>query len=217
MPTMTSVPEPTPSQMRLAELLLFPLRTALVIAPLWFVYWMFARFSLSDVSILYDAAIWLSVALAVLSVAKTGISMRVAPNSVLLRHAWRLVHISAIVRRREFWRDVPDAVRMTPAPDVPGALPRSELRVLRPIELFIVTPLRLVLAVAVYIGLRDFAGSMMPEPAWLGTLNSWIWFATFIVYIVYVLGRAAVALVSRQADAFEDARRLRDWTRRFRR
>lgn len=110
MPMMTSVPEPTPSQTRLAELLLFPLRTALVIAPLWFVYWMFSRFSLSNVSILYDGAIWFSVALAVLSIAKTGMSMRVAPNSVLLRDAWRAVKFSAIVSKREFWSNLADAV-----------------------------------------------------------------------------------------------------------
>ena len=66
MPVMISVPELKPSQMRFAELLLLPFQTALVIAPLWLVYWMYARFSLSDVSILYDAAVWFSAALAVL-------------------------------------------------------------------------------------------------------------------------------------------------------
>lgn len=217
MPTMTSVPKPTPSQMRLAELLLFPLRTALVIAPLWFVYWMFARFSLSDVSILYDAAIWLSVALAVLSVAKTGISMRVAPNSVLLRDAWRAVKLSAIVSKREFWSNLADEVKVTPAPDAPGTLPRSELRVLRPIELFVLTPVRVASSIAVYIFVRDVAELIAYEPAWLAKLNSWIWFAAFVLYLVYVVSRATVAVASTDESPFEDARRLRDWVRRLRR
>ena len=217
MPMMTSVPEPTPSQMRLAELLLFPLRTALVIAPLWCVYWMFSRFSLSDVSILYDGAIWFSVALAVLSIAKTGISMRVAPNSVLLRDAWRAVKISAIVSKREFWSNLADAVKVTPAPDAPGALPRSELRVLRPIELFVLTPLRLASSIAVYVIVRDVVELIAYEPVWLAKLNGWVWFAAFILYLVYVVGRAAAALASTDESAFEDARRLRAWVRRFRR
>lgn len=218
MPVMISVPEPKPSQMRFAEVLLLPFRTALVIAPLWLVYWMYASFSLSDVSILYDAAIWFSIALAILSVAKTAISMRVAPTSVLLRDTWRTVRLFAILRRSKFWTNLAESARVAPAPGAPGALPRSELRVLRQIELFLLTPLRLAGLLIVYPVVRDILPVITPTGfSWLGTINGWMWFGVMLSYLFYVSGRAVAAMVSTDDGPFDDARRLRDWVRRFRR
>jgi hypothetical protein len=177
---------------------------------------MYARFSLSNVSILYGATIWFSVTLAVLSIAKTAVSMRVATESILSRDAWRTVKFFATVRKREFWINLVNAVGVTPIPGAPKALPRSGLRVLRPTELFILTPLRLVLSVAIYMIVRDFTGIVTLGPDWFGTLNSWFWFATFVVYLVYVVSRAAVAVASTEGSAFEDACRIRDLVRRLR-
>jgi hypothetical protein len=217
MPVMISVPEPKPYQMRFAELLLLPFRTALVIAPLWLVYWMYARFSLRDVSILYDAAIWFSVALAVLSIGKTAISMRVAPTSVLLRDAWRTVRFFAILRRPEFWTNLAGAIRVAPEPEAPGALPRSELRVLRQIELLLLTPLRLAGLLIIYPVVRDILPMITPTGlSWLGTINGWVWFGVMLSYLFYLSGRAIAAIVSTADGPFDDARRLRDWVRRFR-
>ncbi|MGV1793608.1 hypothetical protein ACQZ6J_24730 [Rhizobium sp. A37_96] len=204
--------------MRFAELLLLPFRTALVIAPLWLVYWMYARFSLSDVSILYDAAIWFSVALAVLSIAKTALSMRVAPTSLLLRDAGRTVRFFAILRRPEFWTNLVEAIRVTRAADAPGALSRSELRVLRRIELFLLTPLRVAGLLIVYPVVRDVLPVITPIGfSWLGTINGWMWFGVMLSYLFYVSGRAVAAIVSMDDGPFDDARRLRDWVRRLRR
>ncbi len=82
-------------------------------------------------------------------------------------------------------------------------------------RLFILTPLRLVFSVAIYLIVSDFVGIATLELHWLGMLNNWIWFATFVVYLVYVVSQATVAVTSTEESPFEDARRLRDWIRRF--
>ncbi|MCZ7497312.1 hypothetical protein G6M78_15725 [Agrobacterium tumefaciens] len=202
----TSVPEPTSSQIRSTELLLFPLRTALVVAPIWLVYWMYSRFSLSDVSMLFDVAIWLSVALAVLSTIKTGISMRVSTDSVLLRDALRAVKFSAVFRKREFWSNPNES-----------AVPHSQLRVLRRIELFVLTPMRLAVSIAMYLLVRNMAELITSEPTWLASLNSWSWSAVLVLYVIYLVCKAVMALASTDASNFVDAQRFQAWAKRLRR
>ncbi len=82
-------PDPTVSQLRFAEVLLCPFRTAVVVAPLWLIYWMYDRFSLADVSVLYDCAIWFSAGMIILSLGKTIMAMWMTPDSMLLRDARR--------------------------------------------------------------------------------------------------------------------------------
>lgn len=91
--------EPTVSQVRFAEVLLCPLRTAIVVAPLWLIYWMYDRFSLEDVSVLYDCAIWFSAGMIVLSLGKTIVTMWMTPDSMLLRDARRATRIISNIRK----------------------------------------------------------------------------------------------------------------------
>ncbi|WP_217540180.1 hypothetical protein, partial [Stenotrophomonas sp. GbtcB23] len=79
-------------------------------------------------------------------------------------------------RRPEFWANLADAGRFAPAPGAPGALPRSELRVLRRIELFLLTPLRLAGLLIVYPVVRDILPVITPTGfSWLGTINGRMW------------------------------------------
>lgn len=95
----SSDPEPGVSQVRLAEVLLCPFRTVVVVAPLWLIYWMYDRFSLVDVSILYDGAIWFSAGMIVLSLAKTVMTMWKTPDSIMLRDARRAIRIVSNMRK----------------------------------------------------------------------------------------------------------------------
>ncbi len=108
-------------------------------------------------------------------------------------------------------------VRVALAPDAPGTLPRSELRVLRQIELFLLTPLRVAGLLIVYPVVRHILSVITPTGlSWLGTINGWTWFGVMLSYLFYVSGRVVAAMISTDDGPFDDARRLRDWVRRLR-
>ncbi|AYM84840.1 hypothetical protein G6L67_24735 [Agrobacterium tumefaciens] len=206
----TTFPEPSASQLRRVELLIFPLRTFVVIAALWLVHWMWANFSLSDVTVLYQVAIWLSIILATLSVIRTAITMRAEPGHVLLRDAKRSLNAWATLRSGQWRALVRDEQRpglrtaaLTNRQSEPA--PLSKVAILRLIELLVFMAIRFGLVLAVYSGYRkgmeilDPHGSLVP-------VEHQLWPAAVLIAVVlFFLGNRMISVLL----ADESSRHLR--------
>lgn len=201
-----------PAHLRGLELLLFPLRTLLVLVPLWFVYWLFERYSANDVSGLHRFTIWLSAGLFLLSIVRTTMALRGEPNGHLLRGASSLSQRITAARAANAFNLLSDMFVRT---NFSQQIPAGELRVLRRIELFALMPARFAAGAAIIL-IGELA---LPVLLANGTITSaaviLTWYITIALYIVYVVSQAVVAAVATGGPVFNDARKLVQIFKRF--
>lgn len=201
-------------RLRIFELLLFPLRTLLVITPVWVVYALFQRFSLGDVTGLYDFALWLSIGLALLSTGRTIIALRRQPDSLLLRgaeHTARLLQRSRLQEIARIVRKLMIEVFFS------HPLPAEDRKILRRFELFLLTPLRILAGAFVFWIVNGSLPLLLAEGAGPASLFNLLWHTIIVLYGIYVVLQAVVPLIASGGPGFDDARRTREWFRRFRR
>lgn len=202
-----------PRRLRVFELLWFPLRTLIVIAPLWAVYGFFQRFSPGDVTELYDFALWLSIGLVLLSTGRTIVAVRGQPDSLPLRgagRAARLLNRSSMQRTILAFRGLLVDVYFS------DPLPAEDVKSLRRLELFLLTPLR-ILAGATVFWIVNSLLMFSTERDGLTFVFSILWYTIVILYVIYVALQAIVPIIASGGPGFDDARRVRAWFRRFRR
>lgn len=200
-------------RVRVFELLWFPLRTSLVVTPVWAVYGLFQRFSPGDVTGLYDFALWLSFGLVLLSTGRTIVAVRGQPDSLLLRGAG---HSARLPKRSNPQRAILTFRGLRADVYFSDPLPAEDVKVLRRLELFLLTPLRILAGTIVFWIVNNLV-VFLTAGAGLTFVFNILWYTIVILYVIYVALQAIVPIIASGGPGFDDALRVRAWFRRFRR
>lgn len=183
-------------QLRRLELIIAPLRIIITVSALWLIYGMFRTLSQVDVSSLYQPTIWLSVALAVAGVVRTGRAFFVGPDHMLFRQAMSAGHFREATRAGGLRTVLPKPTRLF-------ALKLIDVAVVTPVTLIL---MMLFLAWGHYVMVMFAAEEL--APSWLMSAFDWSNALLFVGFIMIGIRRMVVAVHSANEEDFGVARSI---------